>query len=353
MTQGVKFLNFYLNNFLMSLKPESPNQERFFAHIETIIPKNRSLVAEVSDVLDISMDSAYRRLRGETLLNYDEVNMLCKHFQISFDSINENTHEVVNFWYPRLRNTQEDFVSYFHGLKDDLAKSLSGNSDNKHVIYAAEDIPIFHYFRYPMLAAFKMHYWMRAILNVDDLQKKKFNPSDIDPGLAECGQIFYHAYQSISSTEIWTDTTIEGVLRQMQFYWDSGVFESADQAVEICDELIAMLSEIEKHVQHGCKFQNQPSNSSAKFDFYLSEIELGNNCIVLRSGESETVYLGHLSFQSIKTNHKAYVEDTIKWLENLKPKSHFISSAAETTRYQFFQSCRSRVNRLKDKVLGS
>jgi hypothetical protein len=42
-------------------------QLQFFKHIKSILPAHLSLVDAVADVLEVSNDSAYRRIRGETL----------------------------------------------------------------------------------------------------------------------------------------------------------------------------------------------------------------------------------------------------------------------------------------------
>ena len=59
-------------------------QLQFLRKIEDIIPSNSSLVYELSDVLEISIDSAYRRIRGETALSIVDVIKLCDHFKISW-----------------------------------------------------------------------------------------------------------------------------------------------------------------------------------------------------------------------------------------------------------------------------
>jgi hypothetical protein len=46
-----------------------------------------SIVDEVASLLEISNDSAYRRMRGDKPLSFEEVQKLCVHFSISLDGI--------------------------------------------------------------------------------------------------------------------------------------------------------------------------------------------------------------------------------------------------------------------------
>src|ERR1051325_11102091 len=62
-------------------------QQVFFHHIKSKMPAHLSLAEEVAEHLNISNDSAYRRIRGEKPLSFEEVQLLCKHFRISLDHL--------------------------------------------------------------------------------------------------------------------------------------------------------------------------------------------------------------------------------------------------------------------------
>ncbi|HNJ27903.1 MAG TPA: helix-turn-helix domain-containing protein, partial [Ferruginibacter sp.] len=60
-------------------------QLQFFQHIRSILPEHISLVDEIAGLLDISNDSAYRRIRGEKQISLDEMQKLSVHYKISID----------------------------------------------------------------------------------------------------------------------------------------------------------------------------------------------------------------------------------------------------------------------------
>jgi hypothetical protein len=66
-----------------------PHQISFIATLKKAIPANLNLADEVSELLEISADSAYRRLRGETDITLEEMVLLAKTYNISLDSIIE------------------------------------------------------------------------------------------------------------------------------------------------------------------------------------------------------------------------------------------------------------------------
>ena len=62
-------------------------QEQLFQHLKNRLPVQTSLVDEIALTLDISTDSAYRRIRGEKTLSLEEVHKLCTRFKLSLDNL--------------------------------------------------------------------------------------------------------------------------------------------------------------------------------------------------------------------------------------------------------------------------
>ena len=65
----------------------SDTQVMLFTHIRSKLPGHLSLVDEVAEILNISNDSAYRRIRGEKPLGLDEIQVLCNKYQVSLDQL--------------------------------------------------------------------------------------------------------------------------------------------------------------------------------------------------------------------------------------------------------------------------
>lgn len=62
-------------------------QVQVFQNIKSKLPAHLSMVDEIANVLELSNDSAYRRIRGEKLLSLEEVYKLCSHFRLSLDQL--------------------------------------------------------------------------------------------------------------------------------------------------------------------------------------------------------------------------------------------------------------------------
>src|SRR6188768_2292934 len=62
-------------------------QLAFLDQIKNRLPDKISFVDKLAELLNVSRDSAYRRIRGETVLSLDEAKKLCDLFAVSLDAL--------------------------------------------------------------------------------------------------------------------------------------------------------------------------------------------------------------------------------------------------------------------------
>ena len=311
-------------------------QQKFIEILKQAAPESTSLANEMSDVLAISLDSSYRRMRCETVISIDEVVILCLHFQIPLESLNNEINQAVTFRYHPLLNSPEKFKNYLESINADLSKV--SKTEDAQLQIAAEDIPVFHHFNSPILAKFKCFYWMKSILSLEDFAMQRFDSESIDSFYAEeCRKIYSH-YSKINGIEIWTEETISSTLKQLHYYWDAEYFANKSEAFALLDEVENQCKRIQKQAEYGKKMNADGNLSSVDFYLYISDILIGNNCLILKAKEHAVSYISYNSFNSMGTSNKPFNEQTNAWMKNLKSKSVLISAVAEKQRNQFFKS---------------
>jgi hypothetical protein len=323
---------------------ENSLQIRFLERIKDMIPASNSLVNELAEVLNVSTDSAYRRIRGETALTIDEISLLCNHFKIGFDIFSEQTGSV-SFDFDKL-NGIEGFRKYLIGIRNTLV--ALARTENAELYYAALDVPIVHHFNYPDLSAFKIFYWLKDVINEPSLEGMKYDPSIIDNDLLELGKEIYQAYCKISSIEVWTSATLNSSIAQIEYYSDSGLFENQSVALAICNQLEEEVRTIQKQAERSGKAISD--NSLDNFKLYVSEIEIGNNCILTSVADVHTVIMSFHTFNKLTTVNTVFCNDTFKWLSNLIRKSTLISGVSEKQRYLFFKQIYDKIAKLKQRL---
>ncbi len=335
----------------MVKKTEESAQTKLMQRLKDALPPNISLVDELADLLQVSNDSAYRRMRGETALSIEEIAAICKHFKLSFDAfLNSNDNGLVTFSYHQLNSHVNSYKEYLQNISNDLDKFI--HFEDKQIIYAAEDIPVFHHFHYPELTAFKIFYWNKSILNSKGFEELTFNKSLVSEELIEIAKGVLDRYTQIPSIEIWSDDTVNSTAKQIEFYWDAGFFSTKEDALLICDQLSQTLERIKKQAELNSKLDrdNKPCGSENNYTLYHSDVMIGTNCILVNMGGTKATYLSYHTFNVMLTTNVNYSNETDLWLKNLIRKSNLISGVAEKQRYQYFKRVESVMKKLRDKI---
>ncbi|HBG71658.1 MAG: hypothetical protein A2W93_06895 [Bacteroidetes bacterium GWF2_43_63] len=308
-------------------------QDAFIDSLRAVIPSGHSLVNELADQLELSIDSAYRRLRGETEFSLSEIVKLCNHFHISFDSFCSAQGESVHFHYNLPGDEAMGFQQFVEHIRDGLQKLKSAKDSE--IIYVADDIPFFLLFAFPQLAWFKCYYWMRSVMNVLEYQHGFFEDEIAPDVLMTAGQEILEAYRMAPSTEIWSEHTLNSILKQIDFYSESGFFKDSETSQKLYADLLLLVSEIRTMTESGTKRKDHAGDNN--FTFYLCDIEIGNNCIYTSIGKNKKVFLRHSTFNTLETADEVFCSATRDWLNGLIRKSTQLSGMAEKQRNKYFQ----------------
>src|SRR5436190_2153669 len=124
-------------------------QKQFFQQLKSRLPQHLSLPEEVAELLDISTDSAYRRIRGEKPIMLEEIQKLCNHFKLSLDQLLSIDTDTTLFYGQWADYRNFNFEIYLANMLKHLQHI--NTFENKMMYYEAKDIPPFHHFQYPAL----------------------------------------------------------------------------------------------------------------------------------------------------------------------------------------------------------
>lgn len=313
-------------------------QNLFFLKLKEVLPGSIAMAEEIADLLNVSVDSAYRRMRGETELTIEEAYTLTQKYPISVDEVFGNLNNRVTFSYTKLTDSKDNFKKYLQDLASQL--KLLANAQNKKLYYVAEEIPIFYSFFSKKLTQFKLFYWQRSVLNLQEFQNEKFKFDLVDSELVNIANNCFEEYLKIPSVEIWTTETVQTGIKQIQFYYESGIINKT-QAFEILSEYKLM---IEFVFANATDARKNKSDKEETFFFYCSEVVLGTNCIYVLYDNAKISYISFNTMNSLATGNPQFCEETEHWLKNLEKKSTLISGVSEKLRYKFFTTMLNTIN---------
>ena len=319
-------------------------QSSFLEQVKAKLPANVSLADEIAEILNISRDSAYRRIRGETVLSLDEAKTLCTKFGVSLDLLLGIESGIIPFRHLIVNNKPETFEHWLRSMQENL-ELIEKFSGSKEIVFTAKDVPVFHYFRYPELCAFKMFFWMKSVLNYPELQTKKFSPSLVRNELLAIGRKISTVYSNVPSVELWSDETTNVTLKQLEFYQESGFFAGSAEAATIFDQYIQMVRDIKEYAAQGYK---QPDVS---FTLYKNEILIADNTVLYKMDNKKTVYISHNITELLMTRHEKFSEQTENFINNLQSRSVLISTTGEKERNKFFNRMEEKIESAKKRIV--
>ena len=325
-------------------------QKALFEQIRERIPSQASFVHEVAELLGISYDSAYRRIRGEKALDINDLYKLAGAFNISLDALFKLGGNKILFDYFTL---EPDKL----GLKEWLGMILAdtrriSQAKEKEIIYAAKDPPIFHHFQMPELAAFKMFVWQKTLCQFPEFEDKLFRLDDMDMEVINMGRQLLLLSTKIPTTEIWNEDTFNITLRQMEYYRVSGFFKKEEDLFILCEKLEKWIHHIKKQAECGFKFMyGEPAEGiEDTFKMYENEVVLNDNSIFVRRDDVRTVYLTFNTLSLLVTQSPFFCTNIDNYFSKLIRKSNLISVSGAKERNRFFNKLISIVSDFKKRI---
>lgn len=316
-------------------------QQDVFEIIKSKLPSRLKLADAIMDVLGVSSDSSYRRIRGEKELTFSELMTLCSYFDISVDALLGKQDDHVLFRYNSLDlkdlNNYRTYIKQF----DASVQALSGAKE-KEIYYTAEDIPIFHFLPFRELTFFKVYVWHNAVAESNLSYEQFVDQIENKDELFACYDNLYKNYTRIPSTEIWTTSSLSPILQLFDYYKDIGAFEEKKNPGLLCFQLLQMTERLMQWAEVGKK------DGGGDFKLYHSATHPENSFMLLKKDTHLSATIKLFTINSIITHDPSFCEETERWINNLMTKSVLLSGASARERFKFFQNMKNRINNLME-----
>lgn len=309
----------------------------FFQYIKSKVPSHLSLVDELADLLEISNDSAYRRIRGEKMIPLEEIAKITSHYKLSVDQLlNLKTSDAKFFSGNYITPEDFNFEMYLQKMLEVL--TFLNSFKNKELLHFCKDIVIFYYFPYPELAAFKNYAWMKTILGFPAFAHQSFYCDMFDKVTLELNAKIAKQYSLIPGSEIMNVSNIHTTLYQIEYYKTARKFCSDVELKAIYEQLHRMVDHIEAQAESGVKFMpgEKPSSQSAPYNLYVNDFVTGDNSYLANVDGRKISYLVHSYLNFLSTSDELHTKYHYNFLNNIIEKSVLLSKSGEKLRSGFF-----------------
>jgi hypothetical protein len=313
-------------------------QQAFFNRIRESLPPHISMADQLADLLNISYDSVYRRIRGEKPISMNELKLLCEHFQLSLDQVLEIKSEAVLFQAPDINEPVQDFTGYLQGILKQF--TFFNSFKSRKLSYLCKDLPIWYFYIFPEIAAFKTFCWIKTVQNHREYADKKFSLKEFP--FNECfalGQTILKEYNRIPCVELWNYESLSSTFRQIEYYKEAGLFTTKGDFGEVINSLRKTIEHLQKQAEVGGKFfPNLPAAVSAEpYELFVNEVIIGNNTIMLELDSTPYCFINYNVLSYLYTKDSRFNTQASRSFKNLLSRSSSISGTGEKLRNRYFE----------------
>ena len=323
-------------------------QEQFIKYLKAKTQDNTSFVEEIAGVLDIGYDAAYRRVNLKTSLSLEESVILAKHYKISLNKLFEvgSQSTILADLSPPIHNKEglEMWLIQSHNSVFPLTKLKSAS-----IIYSAKDIPLFHTLKDSYLSRYKIYVWLKDVDPEMTRNKISFDEfmKNIPESLLENAFKLGDVYKDINITEIWNNTTINGTLQQVLYYFEAGML-SKELALLICTDI----EEVIKHVEMQAIQQSLiGSKNKALYNLYINDIHTMSNTIMVKTPFQKVFFTPFTVISYFKIEHQPTCELMFEFFEKQMSISKLLVNAGEKDRSLFFNRMHQKIKKLRERVI--
>jgi len=324
-------------------------QENLFQSIKNKLAPNISFVHDLSELLGISYDSTYRRIRGEKELSLEELKTICIHYKISVDALFNVKHDHIIFNSMAIGEEGFDIKKWLESLLGAIKKIHEAKESE--IIYAAKDIPVFYYFEFPEIAAFKIYFWNKALIPASGYENKMLS-LEAPENLYVIGRQLLSHYIKIPTIEIWSEETISSILRQIDYCFVSGFFKQREDVFRLCDVLESWLDHVQSQAEHGFQYMwgSPVEGIENNYRLFHNEVLVSDNTILVKADNQKISYNTYNVINQLITSNPVFCNQIENSLRNLMKKSTMISGTSAKERHRFFNILHEKVTSLRSRI---
>jgi hypothetical protein len=292
----------------------------------------------------------YRRVRGEKEISLDELQALCLHYNISVDRVLNLQPNGFLFQGKFIEEGSFSFEKYVDSMVDNLTYFNKFQQKEFYGVY--KDLPPFYQYQFREIAAFKDFVWQRNVLHLPEFRNKKFSfDSNPDERFAKQEKAL-DLYNRMNNIEIWSLETINSMVRQIEYFKDSLLFQSAEDASRLYGTVEKLLNHIEEQAALGYKFQYRDPERKplGEYRLYVNEMQIGSNEYLLILDGKKVGIITHSAINYMMTRDVAFTENMYKSIQSFVKRSTLISGVSEKERSRFFRILRDKVSRKKQAL---
>lgn len=320
-------------------------QKVFLKEISQKTPVGSLLANEIAAFLNISRSEAYNKISGKSALTLLQVKSLCNKYDVDFEISGTQKENSAKVSFTPFHAGKTDMGKYLV-LLNQFMKELQQLNVSK-LSCATDDIPFFHLFKYPELAAFKLHFWDTRIPKKKSIAIKTFDFKSANKKNIKAAFELHKTYLTIPCMEIWTKSYLLIITDQIRYACETELLKDKELAKTICDQLLETLADIENYAIEGSKSKTE----NVLFDWYQCDV-VGNVSYLADAGDKQVCFLRFNTFNNLKSDDEQLCHEVSMWMQFLLNNSTGFSGHGSTQRNVYLKDVRNTIFKIQEDFPG-
>ncbi|GHT73674.1 hypothetical protein AGMMS50262_05180 [Bacteroidia bacterium] len=317
--------------------------ELLIAKILECVPFNVKPIDYLVNLLGISSESAYRKMRNEIFFSLEEMDILANHLNFLTNSI------IGNYIRERLYFNQQTDVSLSAGknfliMMEEYGEFIGQVAAFKETetMASINRISLFQLIQSESLFKFFYFNWIHQN---DDPMNVPFSELQISEDILAAREKLISYVNIFNNCNYIVDRNMFlSFVKEIQYYHDKNLI-SDDEVLLLKQELVDLLHSFEKFLKKG------ENDAGTVYDVYLSPLDVEINTAFADFGNQNVVsHFWLYSVNSVFLRNQGLCFVHKKWLDLLKKSSIHITKENEAVRAEFLNKQREYIEMITEKL---
>ncbi|MBC7438417.1 MAG: hypothetical protein H7250_00325 [Flavobacterium sp.] len=294
------------------------------------------LTEKISEILNISFDSAYRRVSNKVEFSVSELEKIALFYKFSIDEVLFlSSKKNVLFLTPETVNNTKTFLNFLEETNKIVFDYI--NKPDTTIYYSAKDIPFYYTIGQNLLSKLKFYIWMYSTNPDFHLKKILFSEFSLTPEITTESLRISFLNDTTNTSEIWNTTTIDSALYAIE-YLNKVKLISIEEIESIINELRALLASIKLYATSGKKQYDK------KFELYYNSLFVMNNSVLFKSRTDNTAVIQYNLIEYLNTKNYKICTQLNDYFNNQIHLSKNLTKSNENDRNYFFELLYNKIN---------
>ncbi|MCD7973467.1 MAG: hypothetical protein LUG18_12560 [Candidatus Azobacteroides sp.] len=308
--------------------------------IKEVLPPNKSLPNLLMEMLYVSKDVVYRRIRGDVSFTLEELSVLSEKLNLSLDNVlglANKDNAVFDLKTLRLPTCLEDYLRMLQEYNSILEKLIESSFSKVKIAY--DTIPQILYLNYPHLTKFRLYRW--CFQSSTDNKVIPFSTIQLNKDFENVRNSYIQNTYKVNSIElILGQNAFLSFVNEISYFRKIELINDEDMGYikKDLEDLLIFIESIAATGKHPV--------SKKDIVIYLSNINIRSSYYYFECKNFESsnfmVYSGNI----IRTQNDKVCKVQKDWIENMKRFSTLITNSGEIYRRNFFNSQRKLIEEI-------